>query len=52
MINHENAITELTSAVARIGAHECPVRLTPTMKVLLASVGEMAGTEATPANAE
>jgi acetylornithine deacetylase/succinyl-diaminopimelate desuccinylase-like protein len=52
MINRENAITELTAAVARIGAHEWPVRLTPTMKVLLASVAELAGTEATPDNAE
>ncbi|MFC5176973.1 M20/M25/M40 family metallo-hydrolase [Nocardioides taihuensis] len=52
MINHENAVTALSAAVARIGAHEWPVRLTPTMKVLLASVAEMAGTEATPENAE
>ena len=52
MINHENAITELAAAVARIGAHEWPVRLTPTMKVLLASVAELVGTEATPDNAQ
>jgi acetylornithine deacetylase/succinyl-diaminopimelate desuccinylase-like protein len=52
MINRENAITELSAAVARIGAHEWPVRLTPTMKVLLASVAEVVGTEATPENAE
>ena len=52
MINPENAITELAAAVARIGAHEWPVRLTPTMQVLLATVGELAGTEATPENAE
>ena len=29
MINHDNAVTELASAVARIGAYEWPVRLTP-----------------------
>ncbi|MFC4785047.1 M20/M25/M40 family metallo-hydrolase [Nocardioides sp. MAHUQ-72] len=52
MINRDNAVTELASAVARIGAHEWPVRLTPTMKTLLAAVGELAGTEATPENAE
>jgi acetylornithine deacetylase/succinyl-diaminopimelate desuccinylase-like protein len=52
MINRENAITELTAAVARIGAHEWPVRLTPTMRTLLATVGELAGTEATPENIE
>jgi acetylornithine deacetylase/succinyl-diaminopimelate desuccinylase-like protein len=51
MINPDNAVTRLTAAVARIGAHEWPVRLTPTMEVLLATVGELAGTEATPENA-
>jgi acetylornithine deacetylase/succinyl-diaminopimelate desuccinylase-like protein len=51
MINRENAITDLATAVARIGAHDWPVRLTPTMQTLLASVAELAGTEATPENA-
>src|SRR4051812_29598283 len=31
MINRENAVTSLAGAVARIGAHDWPVRLTPTM---------------------
>jgi acetylornithine deacetylase/succinyl-diaminopimelate desuccinylase-like protein len=52
MINHDNAVTQLAAAVTRIGAHEWPVRLTPTMQTLLASVAELAGTEATPENAE
>ncbi len=52
MINRDNAVTDLASAVARIGAHEWPVRLTPTMRTLLAAVGELAGVEATPDNAE
>lgn len=52
MINDDNAVTRLTGAVARIGAHEWPVRLTPTMRVLLATVADLAGTEATPDNAE
>ncbi len=52
MINRDNAVTELATAVARIGAHEWPVRLTPTMQTLLAAVAELAGTEATPENAE
>lgn len=52
MINRDNAVTELAAAVARIGAHQWPVRLTPTMRTLLAAVGELAGTEATPENAE
>jgi acetylornithine deacetylase/succinyl-diaminopimelate desuccinylase-like protein len=52
LINRENAITALAAAVARIGAHEWPVRLTPTMRTLLATVGELAGTEVTPENTE
>ena len=48
----DNAVTHLAAAVARIGQHEWPVRLTPTMEVLLASVAELVGTEATPENAE
>lgn len=52
MVNHDNAVTRLAAAVARIGAYQWPVRLTPTMEVLLASVAELAGTEATPENAE
>ncbi|WP_300401570.1 M20/M25/M40 family metallo-hydrolase [Nocardioides sp.] len=52
MINSDNAVTRLSAAVARIGAHQWPVRLTPTMEVLLAAVADLAGTEATPENAQ
>ncbi len=52
MINDDNAVTRLAGAVARIGAHHWPVRLTPTMEVLLATVADLAGTDATPDNAE
>ncbi len=52
MLNSDNAVTKLAQAVSRIGSYEWPVRLTPTMEVLLASVAELAGTEATPHNAE
>jgi acetylornithine deacetylase/succinyl-diaminopimelate desuccinylase-like protein len=52
MVHPDNAVTALTAAVARIGQHTWPVRLTPTMQVLLAAVAELAGTEATPENAE
>jgi acetylornithine deacetylase/succinyl-diaminopimelate desuccinylase-like protein len=52
MVHPDNAVTSLTAAVARIGQHEWPVRLTPTMQVLLAAVAELAGTEAGPENAE
>jgi acetylornithine deacetylase/succinyl-diaminopimelate desuccinylase-like protein len=52
MVNRDNPVTRLAAAVARIGTHEWPVRLTPSMEVLLASVAEFAGTEVTPDNAE
>src|SRR4029079_9835445 len=52
MRHPDNAVTALSAAVARIGAHQWPVRLTPSMKVLLDAMGELAGTEATPENAE
>ncbi len=52
MRHPDNAVTRLAAAVARLGAHEWPVRLTPTMQVLLAAVAELADTEATPENAE
>ena len=52
MINRDNPVTTIAAAVARIGAHEWPVRLTPAMRTLLAAVGELAGEEATPENAE
>ncbi len=52
MRHPDNAVTALASAVARIGTHSWPVRLTPSMRVLLAAVGELAGVEATPGNAE
>jgi acetylornithine deacetylase/succinyl-diaminopimelate desuccinylase-like protein len=52
MRHPDNAVTTLAGAVARIGNHEWPVKLTPSMQVLLAAVGEMAGVEATPENAD
>ncbi len=52
MRHPDNAVTALASAVARIGAHAWPVRLTPSMQVLLSAIGELAGVEATPDNAE
>ena len=51
MINPDNAVTEIAAAVARIGAYEWPVRLTPTMRTLLGTVGALAGTDLTPDNA-
>jgi acetylornithine deacetylase/succinyl-diaminopimelate desuccinylase-like protein len=51
MINRDNAVTNLAAAVARIGAYDWPVRITPAMEVLLATVGELTDTEVTPDNA-
>ncbi|UMG92489.1 M20/M25/M40 family metallo-hydrolase [Nocardioides sp. TF02-7] len=51
MLNPDNAVTRVAEAVARIGAHEWPVRLTPTMRTLLGTVGALAGTDVTPDNA-
>jgi acetylornithine deacetylase/succinyl-diaminopimelate desuccinylase-like protein len=51
MLNDANAVSRLAAAVARIAAYEWPVTLTPTMEVLLASVGEIAGIPVTPENA-
>ena len=52
MRHPDNAVTALAQAVARIGSYQWPVRLTPAMQVLLATVGELAGEQATPENAE
>lgn len=35
MIHHDNAVTELAAAVARIGRHEWPIRRTPTVERFL-----------------
>ena len=52
MRNDDNPVTRLAGAVARLGAHDWPIRLTPTIEVLLATVGELAGIEPTPDNVE
>jgi len=51
MTNPDNAVTRIAEAVARIGAYEWPVRLTPTMRTLLGTVGAIAGVDVTPENA-
>ena len=52
MRHPDNAVTALTAAVARVGAYEWPVKLTPTMETLLGVVAEIAGTSVTPENVE
>jgi len=42
-VNRENAITRLAAAVARIGAHQWPITLTPTVSELLKGIAELTG---------
>ncbi len=41
MLQPDNAVTELAEAVARIGRHEWPVRLIPTVQAFLESLSEI-----------
>ncbi|MFB7109024.1 M20/M25/M40 family metallo-hydrolase [Streptomyces sp. NPDC056291] len=45
-VNRENAVTRLAAAIARIGAHEWPVRLTPTVRAALTELSALYGIEA------
>ncbi|MFF2501983.1 M20/M25/M40 family metallo-hydrolase [Streptomyces sp. NPDC058067] len=45
-VNHANAVSRLAAAVARIGAHEWPVRLTPTVAAALTELAALYGIEA------
>jgi acetylornithine deacetylase/succinyl-diaminopimelate desuccinylase-like protein len=42
-VNTDNAVTELAAAVARIGQHVWPMRLTPTVRALLVGVADLTG---------
>ncbi|MFE7773415.1 M20/M25/M40 family metallo-hydrolase [Streptomyces sp. NPDC057445] len=42
-VNRSNAVTRLAGAIARIGAHEWPVRLTPTVRAALAEMAALYG---------
>ncbi|KRV51238.1 hypothetical protein AQ490_00215 [Wenjunlia vitaminophila] len=42
-VNRDNAVSRLASAVARIGAHEWPVRLTTTVRAALTEMAELSG---------
>lgn len=43
MTNRDNAVTELAAAVARMGQHEFPVQLTPTVRTFLEEICEEFG---------
>lgn len=42
-VNPDNAVTQLAAAMARIGNHEWPLKLTPTVRQLLHGVAELTG---------
>jgi acetylornithine deacetylase/succinyl-diaminopimelate desuccinylase-like protein len=44
MLHPDNAVTELAQAVARIGGHDWPVRLTPSVSAFLTAACEALGT--------
>jgi acetylornithine deacetylase/succinyl-diaminopimelate desuccinylase-like protein len=44
MLQRDNAVTEVAEAIARIGRHEWPVRLTPTTQAFLDEAADALGT--------
>jgi len=45
MVNDDNAVTALAEAVARVGRHEWPLRMTPTVARFLQEMSEVLGIE-------
>ncbi|ACZ86537.1 M20/M25/M40 family metallo-hydrolase [Streptosporangium roseum] len=43
MLNPDNAVTEVAKAVARLGSHEWPLKLTPTVRRFLSEVADAFG---------
>ncbi|WP_329290261.1 M20/M25/M40 family metallo-hydrolase [Streptomyces pseudovenezuelae] len=52
MIHRDNAITELSEAVARLGRHKFPVRVTKTTRAFLDGLGDALGTQLDPEDME
>ncbi|MEU6574584.1 M20/M25/M40 family metallo-hydrolase [Streptomyces sp. NPDC046805] len=52
MIHRDNAITELSEAVARVGRHKFPVRVTKTTRAFLDELGDALGVELDPEDME
>src|SRR6202012_1229754 len=48
MVHPDNAVTELAEAVARIGRHEWPIRLTPPVRAFLEAAAAALGIECDP----
>ncbi|MFG3172026.1 M20/M25/M40 family metallo-hydrolase [Streptomyces sp. NPDC048200] len=47
-VNRSNAVTRLAAAVTRIGDHEWPLRLTPTVRAALTELAAVYGVDADP----
>ncbi|HWH27680.1 MAG TPA: M20/M25/M40 family metallo-hydrolase [Mycobacteriales bacterium] len=52
MVNDDNAVTTLCEAVARLGAYEFPVHVTPTVRAFLDALGDALGLELDPHHPE
>jgi acetylornithine deacetylase/succinyl-diaminopimelate desuccinylase-like protein len=52
MVNDDNAVTALAEAVGRVGRHEWPLRMTPTVQRFLEEMGDALGIEVDPRNPE
>jgi acetylornithine deacetylase/succinyl-diaminopimelate desuccinylase-like protein len=48
MLNDDNAVTRLCQAVARVGSHEFPVHVTPTVRSFLAELSDATGLDLDP----
>ncbi|MYT30312.1 MULTISPECIES: M20/M25/M40 family metallo-hydrolase [unclassified Streptomyces] len=47
-VNRDNAVSRLADAVSRIGAHDWPVRLTPTVRAALRELAALHGIDVDP----
>ncbi len=52
MLNDENAVTELSQAVARLGTHRFPVRVTDTTRAFVAELSDALGIDLDPHDLE
>jgi len=52
MVHPDNAVTAVAAAVARLGTHEFPVRLTPTVRAFLERACQVYGVEFDPDDPE
>ena len=52
MVHPDNAVTELARAVSRIGAHEFPIHVTPTLHRFLTTLAEVTGLPIDPDDPE